>query len=81
MTLTIKKRSVRIAGHRTSFSIEDAFWAELKRIAALDGLSVNGLIERIDADRQGNLSSAVRVYVLDRLRRESGASAEGGGEA
>ncbi|MCG8358821.1 MAG: ribbon-helix-helix domain-containing protein [Kiloniellales bacterium] len=81
MTLTIKKRSVRIAGHRTSFSIEDAFWAELKRIAALDGLSVNGLIERIDADRQGNLSSAVRVYVLDRLRRESGAPAEGGGEA
>lgn len=81
MTLTIKKRSVRIAGHRTSFSIEDAFWAELKRIAALDGLSVNGLIERIDADRQGNLSSAVRVYVLDRLRRESGAPEEGGGEA
>ena len=81
MTLTIKKRSVRIAGHRTSFSIEDAFWAELKRIAALDGLSVNGLIERIDADRQGNLSSAVRVYVLDRLRRESGAPEEGRGEA
>lgn len=69
MSGTVKKRSVEIAGHRTSLSLEEAFWRALKRIAARDGVSINRLIERIDRERGGNLSSAVRVYVLERLER------------
>ncbi|MCH8035936.1 MAG: ribbon-helix-helix domain-containing protein [Proteobacteria bacterium] len=68
---TIKKRSVEIAGHRTSLSLEEAFWRALKRIAARDGVSINRLIERIDRERGGNLSSAVRIYVLERLEAEA----------
>ena len=64
---TVRKRSVTVAGHRTSFSIEEAFWQRLKTFAAADGISLNTLIERIDNNRQGNLSSAVRVYVLERV--------------
>ena len=66
MGQVVRKRSVNIAGHRTSFSIEDAFWRRLKAFAAADGLSLNALIEQIDKARQSNLSSAVRVYVLER---------------
>lgn len=65
---TVKKRSVKIAGHKTSVSLEEAFWQALKEIARTDGISVTAVIERIDRDRVGNLSSAVRVYVLERLR-------------
>ncbi|MCH8000192.1 MAG: ribbon-helix-helix domain-containing protein [Proteobacteria bacterium] len=68
---TVKKRSVEIAGHRTSLSLEEAFWRALKRIAARDGVSINRLIERIDRERRGNLSSAVRIYVLERLEAEA----------
>ncbi len=71
MNGTIKKRSVEIAGHRTSLSLEEAFWRALKRIAAQDGVSINRLIARIDRERAGNLSSAVRVYVLERLEDET----------
>ncbi len=71
MSGTVKKRSVKIAGHRTSLSLEEAFWRALKRIAAQDGVSINRLIERIDRERAGNLSSAVRVYVLERLEDEA----------
>jgi predicted DNA-binding ribbon-helix-helix protein len=67
----IQKRSVEIAGHRTSLTLEAAFWRALKRLAAQDRLSINKLVERIDRDRQGNLSSAVRVYVLERLESEA----------
>ena len=70
MRQTVKKRSVEIAGHRTSLSLEAAFWRALKRLAAKDGLSLNKLIERIDRARESNLSSAVRVYVLERLEAE-----------
>jgi predicted DNA-binding ribbon-helix-helix protein len=65
---TVKKHSVVIAGHRTSLSLEDAFWRALKDLARREGISVNALVERIDSTRSGNLSSAARVYVLDRLR-------------
>ncbi len=71
MSQTVKKRSVEIAGHRTSLSLEEAFWRALKRIAAQDGVSINRLIERIDRERGGNLSSAVRIYVLERLEAEA----------
>lgn len=64
----LRKRSVTLAGHRTSLSLENAFWSELKRAAAAEGSSLNGLITRIDAARSGNLSSAVRVFVVERLR-------------
>lgn len=67
----IRKRSLKIAGHRTSVSIEDAFWAELKAIGRARGLSLNQLATEIDATRTGNLSSAIRVYVLGEVRRRS----------
>jgi len=63
------KRSVRIAGHATSLSLEPAFWEALREIALHRGVSVTGLIAAIDAERGGNLSSAVRVFVLDSCRR------------
>ena len=59
------KRSVTIAGHRTSISLENAFWRQLQAIATARGLSLAALIAEIDAARRGNLSSAVRVYVLE----------------
>ncbi len=71
MDQRIRKRSVEIAGHRTSLSLEEAFWRAVKRIAARDGVSLNTLIERIDRERSGNLSSAVRVYLLERLETET----------
>ncbi len=75
MNQAIKKRSVEIAGHRTSLTLEAAFWRSLKRLAARDRISINKLVERIDRDRHGNLSSAVRVYVLERLEAEAGPGA------
>ncbi|MCT7375050.1 ribbon-helix-helix domain-containing protein [Chelativorans salis] len=66
-----QKRSVTIRGHRTSFSLEDAFYSELERLARKRGLSVAALIAEIDAARTGdtNLSSALRLYVLDAVKR------------
>jgi predicted DNA-binding ribbon-helix-helix protein len=64
--LRVVKRSLVIAGHRTSVSLEDAFWRRLRRIAAERGLSVNALAAFVDASRgDANLSSALRVYVLE----------------
>jgi predicted DNA-binding ribbon-helix-helix protein len=65
----IVKRSVRIAGHATSVSLEAAFWRALRDIAAARGSSVNALLTAIDAARSGNLSSAIRLFVLDSARR------------
>jgi len=68
----IRKRSVRIAGHATSVSLEQAFWRALADIAAAEGVSVNALVTRIDrrrGDGGGNLSSAIRVHVLENIRR------------
>jgi len=70
---SLRKRSVTIAGHRTSVSLEAAFWSALKEMAAERGVSLNALIEEIDRGRAGNLSSAVRVFVLG--ARPRGASA------
>lgn len=63
----IIKRSVTISGHRTSVSVEDAFWNALKEIAAERSQPLAALIGEIDAGRTGsdNLSSAIRLYVLD----------------
>jgi predicted DNA-binding ribbon-helix-helix protein len=62
----VVKRSLVIAGHRTSVSLEDAFWRRLRRIAAERGLSLNVLAAMVDASRgDANLSSAIRVFVLE----------------
>ncbi len=65
------KRSLTLHGHRTSVSLEEAFWAEFRRIASADGLSLNVLAERIDEARADvGLASAIRVYVLERALAE-----------
>lgn len=65
MATAIVKHSLVIAGHRTSISLEDAFWQALRQIAEGDGLKIADLVTRIDAARGGaNLSSAIRVHVL-----------------
>lgn len=63
----MKKRSVKIAGHLTSVSLEEPFWAELKKLAAAEEISLNELVNKIDKSRSGNLSSALRLYVLEKL--------------
>lgn len=62
--VTVRKHSVTIAGHRTSVSLEGAFWDSLRLIAAERGRSVSELVTEIDRQRHGKLSSAIRVYVL-----------------
>ena len=64
----MQKRSVTIAGHRTSVSLEQPFWDELGEIARTRGVSLNRLIAEIDQTRATNLSSAIRVYVLQWLK-------------
>ena len=68
MPQTLRKRSVVIAGHRTSVSLEDAFWQPLREIATQRGVSLNALVAEIDDARTGNLSSAIRIHVLDWMR-------------
>ncbi len=66
----MRKRSVTIDGHRTSISLEDGFWEELSAIADARRLSLNALVAEIDRARgaTGNLSSALRLHVLETLR-------------
>ncbi|PKU24572.1 ribbon-helix-helix domain-containing protein [Telmatospirillum siberiense] len=68
MSGDIRKRSVVIAGHATSISLEAEFWDALKVIAETRGLSLNALVAAIDSERTGNLSSALRLHVLKDLR-------------
>ena len=78
MKSPVIKRSIVIAGHKTSVSLEDAFWTGLKDIAGTRNMTLSELVASIDADRrQGNLSSAIRLYVLDHFRAQSGARTEG----
>jgi len=73
MGFGIVKRSVSIAGHRTSISLEEPFWEVLREIAERETLSIQALIGRIDAERdEQNLSSAIRVFVLSDLRNRLG---------
>jgi predicted DNA-binding ribbon-helix-helix protein len=65
----VVKRSIVIAGHKTSVSLEDAFWDALKEIASTRDVTLSEVVANIDALRnQGNLSSAIRLYVLDHFR-------------
>ena len=69
MNSTVKKRSIAIGGHKTSVSLEDYFWTSLKQIARERTTTVSELVEVLDAAREvGNLSSAIRVFVLDHYR-------------
>ena len=68
------KRSVMIAGHATSISLEPIFWEALREAAASEGLPLNALVARIDAERIGaaepsNLASALRIWLFERERR------------
>lgn len=65
---TVRKRSVTIAGHRTSFSLEDAFWQELLGLAERRAVTLAELVVEIDSTRDGNLSSALRLYILRDLQ-------------
>ncbi|WP_421997101.1 ribbon-helix-helix domain-containing protein [Reyranella sp.] len=69
----MRKRSVTIGGHRTSVSLEDAFWDELTAIAGRRGVSLNALVAEIDHGRgeRRNLSSALRLHVLDDMRERT----------
>ncbi|MBB4211871.1 putative DNA-binding ribbon-helix-helix protein [Rhodothalassium salexigens DSM 2132] len=64
----VVKRSVRVAGHRTSVTLEAAFWPVLIGLAEARGQSLDALVTEVDAARRGNLSSALRVFVLRALR-------------
>ena len=62
--MRVVKRSIRVAGHPTSVSLEAIFWERLKVLAAARGLSLAALVAALDRERSGPLSSALRVYVL-----------------
>ena len=72
MKSPVVKRSVVAAGHKTSVSLEDAFWKGLKEIASVRGMTSSELVAVIDSGRQhGNLSSAIRLFVLDFYRQQN----------
>ena len=76
MKSPVVKRSIVIAGHKTSVSLEDAFWMGLKEIAFGRGLTLSEVVATIDSGRaQGNLSSAIRLFVLDHYRTMIGSAA------
>jgi predicted DNA-binding ribbon-helix-helix protein len=69
MKSLVVKRSIVIAGHKTSVSLEDAFWSELKDFADKNDQTLSTVVSDIDTRRhQGNLSSAIRLFVLDNAR-------------
>jgi predicted DNA-binding ribbon-helix-helix protein len=73
MKSAVEKRSVVVGGHKTSISLEEAFWAQLKEIARARECTLSKLIAEIDAGRlHGNLSSEIRLFVLDYVRSRGG---------
>lgn len=77
MTARPVKRSLTLRGHRTSVSLEDAFWREFRAIAERRGVAINELAAEIDAARgtEAGLASAIRVFVLEELRGQSAGGA------
>ena len=69
----IRKHSVTLHGHRTSFSLEDAFWSEIQTIAKQRDMTLAGLLRDIDESRpeDTNLSSAIRIYVLNWIKGDA----------
>jgi predicted DNA-binding ribbon-helix-helix protein len=73
MKSSVVKRSVVIDGHKTSVSLEDLFWTDLKTIANAQQMTLSALVAKIDGTReQSNLSSAIRLFVLHHFRNENG---------
>jgi predicted DNA-binding ribbon-helix-helix protein len=75
MTQGPVKRSLTIAGHQTSVSLEPVFWAALRKAAGMEGLSLNALVARLDAERVErrqavNLASYIRVWLFERASRD-----------
>ena len=82
MKSPVIKRSIVIAGHKTSVSLEDAFWKALKEIAVSRTITLSDLVAAIDSERQhGNLSSAVRLFVLDYYQTRANSHGESGNAA
>jgi predicted DNA-binding ribbon-helix-helix protein len=78
MKSPVVKRSIVIAGHKTSVSLEDAFWKGLKEIAMGRDRTLSEMVAAIDSERaQGNLSSALRLFVLDHYRAQISLEADG----
>jgi predicted DNA-binding ribbon-helix-helix protein len=72
MKSLVVQQSVDINGHHSSVSLEAAFWNALKEIAVAQNISVNGLVSKIDGEREAaNLSSAIRLFVLDHYREQA----------
>ena len=72
MKSPVVKRSIVVAGHKTSVSLEEAFWNGMKEISGLRNMTLSELVGEIDSNRQqGNLSSAIRLFVLDYFRRSA----------
>lgn len=69
LSAKVVKRSVSIAGHLTSISLEEPFWSELNALAKAENISLSKLIARIDKSRSTNLSSALRLFVFHQLKR------------
>ena len=71
MKSLVVKRSTVVAGHKTSVTLEDAFWNGLKEIASGRNITLSDLVTAVDSERrQGNLSSAIRLFVLDFYRNQ-----------
>jgi predicted DNA-binding ribbon-helix-helix protein len=69
MNSLVIKHSIVIGGHKTSVSLEEAFWEGLKEVAQERNLTLSSMVSEIDINRrQGNLSSAIRLFVLDNAR-------------
>ena len=72
MKSQVAKRSIVVAGHKTSVSLEDAFWKALKEIAGQREITLSDLVASIDSQRHhGNLSSAIRLFVLEFYRHQT----------
>jgi predicted DNA-binding ribbon-helix-helix protein len=72
MKSTVVKRSIVVAGHKTSVSLEDSFWESLKDIAKARRVTLSDLVGGIDTQReQGNLSSAIRLFVLGHYQKRA----------
>jgi predicted DNA-binding ribbon-helix-helix protein len=67
----VVKRSIVVSGHKTSVSLEDAFWTALKEIAKARNVTLSDLVATIDSERRhDNLSSTIRLFVLDVYRKQ-----------
>jgi predicted DNA-binding ribbon-helix-helix protein len=78
MKSPVVKRSIVITGHKTSVSLEDAFWQGLKEIAAGRNMTLSDLVSAIDTEREhGNLSSAIRLFVLSFYQDQMGDHQDG----